>query len=127
MESLENAIRQALQLHQLLAAVRVRDTLLERQARQRQWELAVLQEDMTVFWENSTLARNPRLRKLMQKQASQTEQETGSVQVRKIQEQFWKIPCQQVQLGRVLYFFLQAEPLPEDTVRDEVISFPCAW
>lgn len=122
-ESLENAIRQALQLHQLLAAVRVRDTLLERQARQRQWELAVLQEDMTVFWESSTLARNPRLRKLMQKQASQTEQETGSVQVRKIQEQFWKISCQQVQLGGVLYFFLQAEPLPEDTVRDEVISF----
>lgn len=62
-ESLENSIRQALQLHQLMTAVRVRDALLERQARQHQWELAVLQEDQTVFWESPSLARKPRLRK----------------------------------------------------------------
>lgn len=79
-ESLENSIRQALQLHQLMTAVRVRDALLERQARQHQWELAVLQEDQTVFWESPSLARKPRLRKMMQKIAARADAAEGGVQ-----------------------------------------------
>ena len=80
-ESLENSIRQALQLHQLMTAVRVRDALLERQARQHQWELAVLQEDQTVFWESPSLARKPRLRKMMQKIAAHADAAEGGVQM----------------------------------------------
>ena len=122
-ESLENSIRQALQLHHLMTAVRVRDALLERQARQHQWELAVLQEDLTAFWESPSLARKPRLRKMMQKIAAQADGAEGGVQIRRIQEQPWKISCQRVFLEGSSYFFLQAEPLPEDMTRSEVVSF----
>lgn len=122
-ESLENSIRQALQLHQLMTAVRVRDALLERQARQHQWELAVLQEDQTVFWESPSLARKPRLRKMMQKIAAHADAAEGGVQIRRIQEQPWKISCQRVFLEGSPYFFLQAEPLPEDMTRSDVVSF----
>ena len=122
-ESLENSIRQALQLHQLMTAVRVRDALLERQARQHQWELAVLQEDQTVFWESPSLARKPRLRKMMQKIAARADAAEGGVQIRRIQEQPWKISCQRVFLEGSPYFFLQAEPLPEDMTRSDVVSF----
>lgn len=99
-ESLENSIRQALQLHQLMTAVRVRDALLERQARQHQWELAVLQEDQTVFWESPSLARKPRLRKMMQKIAARADAAEGGVQIRRIQEQPWKISCQRTLLEK---------------------------
>lgn len=125
-ESLENSIRQALQLHQLMTAVRVRDALLERQARQHQWELAVLQEDQTVFWESPSLARKPRLRKMMQKIAAHADAAEGGVQIRRIQEQPWKISCQRVFLEGSPYFFLQAEPLPEDMTRSDVVSFLAA-
>lgn len=122
-ESLENAIHQAVQLHQLLSAVRVRDALLERQVRQHQWELAVLQEDLSVFWESPSLTRKPRLRKQMQKLSGQLLLGENTVQVRRIQEQQWKISCQRVLVDGSSYFFLQAEPLPAAILRDEVVSF----
>lgn len=122
-ESLENAIRQAMQLHQMLSAVRIRDALLERQVRQHQWELAVLQEDLTFFWESPSLTRKPRLRKMMQKLAGQKGAGEDLVQVRRIQEQQWKISCQRVLVDGAGYFFLQAEPLPAAILRDELVSF----
>ena len=45
------------------------------------------------------------------------------VQIRRIQEQPWKISCQRVFLEGSPYFFLQAEPLPEDMTRSDVVSF----
>lgn len=122
-ESLENSICQALQLHQLFVRNHIRDTLIEWQVRQHHWELAVLNEDQTFFWESPSLSRLPKLRKMMQKISLQIKHEKESVYIRKIQEQQWKIFCQKVFFEESSYYFFQAESLSEDIIHNGIMSF----